>query len=104
MKLGNWLENNGEAIYGTSPWFHQRDSLNTDAWYTCKKKESNGTNPIATPKGSLITAIYVIFLKWPQDSKLRLRDLAHYVNSESRFEILKREGAYDSLEVSCVIT
>lgn len=102
MELGDWLDNNGEAIYGTSPWFHQRDSLNTNVWYTCKKNVYNSTNPTVAPKGSLITAIYVIFLKWPQESKLRIRDLAQYVTNETRFQILKREGRYDSLKVSII--
>lgn len=100
LKLGEWLEINGEAIYGTSPWFHQRDSLNTNSWYTCKKKEYNSRSPTAAPKGTLIAAIYVIFLKWPYNNILRIRDLAHYVNTESLFEILKPEGRYESLKVS----
>ncbi|CAK1552201.1 unnamed protein product [Leptosia nina] len=48
LALGEWLQINGEAIYETSPWKHQNDSLNSDAWYTCTKSEYDGVKDIAT--------------------------------------------------------
>ncbi|OQR71929.1 putative alpha-L-fucosidase-like [Tropilaelaps mercedesae] len=36
LQLGKWLEYNGEAIYESRPWTSQRDSVNSNVWYTCK--------------------------------------------------------------------
>ncbi len=47
LKLGEWLNTNGEAIYGTRIWKIQEEG---DAWFTAK-----GDN------------IYAIFLKWQGD-------------------------------------
>ncbi|KAJ8925099.1 hypothetical protein NQ315_001280 [Exocentrus adspersus] len=46
-QLGQWLDINGEAIYGTSPWTYQNDSMTWGVWYT--KKD---------------TAVYAIVLHW----------------------------------------
>ncbi|XP_018566616.1 alpha-L-fucosidase [Anoplophora glabripennis] len=46
-QMGQWLEINGEAIYGTSPWTYQNDSVTKGVWYT--KKDS---------------AVYAIVLHW----------------------------------------
>lgn len=32
LKLGAWLEVNGEAIYGSRPWLYQNDTVNGDVW------------------------------------------------------------------------
>ena len=36
--IGGWLDINGEAIFGSTYWIHQNDSLTTDTqvWYTTK--------------------------------------------------------------------
>ena len=31
-ELGSWLEVNGEAIYSSKPWTHQRDASNKNVW------------------------------------------------------------------------
>lgn len=49
LDLGRWLDVNGEAIYESSPWIVQNDTLG-ETWYT----ERNGT-------------VYAITLEWPQD-------------------------------------
>lgn len=52
--LGKWLAINGEAIYESSPWKAQNDTL-TRAWYTYK-------NP----------SVYAIVLDWPKNSTVNL--------------------------------
>lgn len=31
-QLGSWLQINGEAIYASIPWKHQKDKINSDVW------------------------------------------------------------------------
>merc|ERR1719370_158605 len=59
-QLGGWLKINGEAIYGTKPWIHQKDSkaLQPQVWYTSKGND-----------------VYGIVLGWPIQSQLYLSDL-----------------------------
>ena len=35
-QLGEWLNINGQAIYSSSPWRCQNDTLSPDVWYTSK--------------------------------------------------------------------
>lgn len=79
-QLGEWLEINGEAIYNTSPWFIQNDSYNRDVWYTCTKEEYNAINPVDVPRQTdTLTAVYVIFLNWPENNALKVRDVVHHL-------------------------
>lgn len=81
LQLGEWLDVNGEAIYDSSPWTYQNDSLNTNVWYTCRKKDYNPLKPVAPPSESdTITAVYAIFLEWPKGSLLTVRDLSPYMH------------------------
>ncbi|KAK7090735.1 alpha-L-fucosidase-like [Littorina saxatilis] len=57
-QMGSWLRVNGEAIYGTSPWTHQNDTLHPNVWYTTRK-ETPGT-------------VYALVLKWPSNLQLPL--------------------------------
>lgn len=84
LRLGQWLDTNGEAIYDTSPWVKQRDSFDSDVWYTCKKTKYNPYNPTMIPGNfDIITTIYVIFLSWPGDNVLRIKDLtSHLINAK----------------------
>lgn len=82
--LGEWLEINGEAIYDTSPWYHQSDTNNADVWYTCKKKSYDSWRPADIPnEKDIILAIYVIFLKWPSNNILIVSDLTHYMKNRN---------------------
>lgn len=104
LRLGKWLKTYGEAIYGSSAWYHQRDTFNADIWYTCTKKEYHPLTPINTPdERDVIEAIYAIFLKWPADDKLRLKDLLVYLKNDNRYIVqMMLPKGYEFIEVSCI--
>ncbi|XP_003739537.1 alpha-L-fucosidase [Galendromus occidentalis] len=52
-QLGEWLQLNGEAVYGSRPWKDQRDAADENVWYT----QNNGN-------------VYGIVTSWPQVLKL----------------------------------
>lgn len=54
---GQWLEINGEAIYGSRPWKYQNDTLTGDTWYTTSKDGET---------------LYAIILSWPKNDILHL--------------------------------
>uniref|UniRef100_A0A8C0CIJ8 Alpha-L-fucosidase n=1 Tax=Balaenoptera musculus TaxID=9771 RepID=A0A8C0CIJ8_BALMU len=56
LAVGKWLSINGEAIYASKPWRVQSEKNTTSVWYTSK--------------GS---AVYAIFLHWPEDGILSLK-------------------------------
>lgn len=105
MQLGEWLEVNGEAIYDTSPWYHQNDSLNSHVWYTCKKQTYDPLRVSDVPRvNDTILAIYAIFLLWPVDDKLNVKDLTSYMqNNNYHIDLLGRED-YITLDVNTSIT
>ncbi|CAG9585657.1 unnamed protein product [Danaus chrysippus] len=82
LALGDWLSLNGEAIYGTSPWHSQNDTRNGDVWYTCVKSTFNARHPSARPrKNDVITAIYAVLLKWPENNLLVISDIVQDLHS-----------------------
>lgn len=55
LKMGSWLNINGEAIYESHPWIYQNDTKTPDVWYTSKSTETGRT------------IVYAIVLKYPYD-------------------------------------
>ncbi|XP_028176570.1 tissue alpha-L-fucosidase [Ostrinia furnacalis] len=84
-ELGDWIEVNGEAIYGTKPWTAQNDSYSPDVWYTCTGKHDS----------SDVTAVYAIFLQWPDTNTLYLSNITEVVAKPHwHIELLGNEGIY----------
>jgi alpha-L-fucosidase len=61
VKLGSWLKQNGDAIYGTRPWTH------------AEGKTADGIDLRFTTKGS---KLYAILLGKPHSSDIILKDVS----------------------------
>lgn len=69
----------------------QNDKINSDVWYTCNKNGHNSTR--STASDHYATVSYAIFLKWPTDNILRIRNIVNYIrNTKVRVEMLKTVG------------
>ncbi|XP_052223787.1 alpha-L-fucosidase-like isoform X2 [Dreissena polymorpha] len=68
--LGQWLNVNGAAIYGTSPWVYQNDTVTKNVWYTSKKNS----------QGSL--DVFAILLQWPDPGNFFLGSPTPTQNTE----------------------
>lgn len=68
--MGRWLRINGEAIYGSSPWIYQNDTLTPHVWYTQGKESSTAK-----------AVIYAIVLEYPFDTnELEIYPLGKDIN------------------------
>nr|XP_053641209.1 alpha-L-fucosidase-like [Cherax quadricarinatus] len=54
-QLGSWLDINGDAVYDSTPWVHQNDTVTPGVWFT-KKADT----------------VYAMVLSWPKGDKLTL--------------------------------
>jgi len=69
MEVGAWMEKNGEAIYGTSPWrvFQDMPPLGKGASEAAKKRAGAAVEIRFTAKGN---SIYAVCLAWPEKNFL----------------------------------
>ena len=77
LKIGSWLEMNGEAIYSSEYWktFGEGPTEEEGGYMSehAKKKDFTAQDIRFTKKGD---KLYAIMLDWPTDSKINIKSLA----------------------------
>lgn len=73
--IGEWLDNNGEAIYATRPWWRAEGSAN------------HGIIPVRYTVAKNLKSLYVILLNNPKGQNVLLQNIL-IANKNSRMEIL----------------
>jgi len=78
LEMGAWLETNGDAIYGTTPWFVAAEGPTNLG--SIERQGFNESNVVYTPEDIRFTVkgddLYATFLDWPGDRAIikSLRD------------------------------
>jgi alpha-L-fucosidase len=96
MEVGAWMETNGEAIYGTSPWrvFGEGPLFEKTAATAGKKSTGAPLDIRFTAKGNLL---YAICLAWPEKDVL-VRALANKVLSDNTIATVSMLGSKDVIK------
>uniref|UniRef100_A0A7G3ACN5 Putative alpha-L-fucosidase n=1 Tax=Lutzomyia longipalpis TaxID=7200 RepID=A0A7G3ACN5_LUTLO len=79
LDMGRWLNVNGEAIYSTVPWTHQKDEKAFGVWYTSRKEKER-------------TTVYAIVLYFPSNRNITLQSLGGKFDGKSQLEMLGYES------------
>jgi alpha-L-fucosidase len=88
LDLGKWLSNNSEAIYESSPWTTQNDTLIYGVWYT--------TND---------PSVYAIVLNWPDDNVVNLGSVVSlFANADTEVTLLGNEEQLSVIELLIFFT
>jgi alpha-L-fucosidase len=88
LDLGKWLSINSEAIYESSPWTTQNDTLIYGVWYT--------TND---------PSVYAIVLNWPDDNVVNLGSVVSlFANADTEVTLLGNEEQLSVIELLIVFT
>jgi alpha-L-fucosidase len=108
--VGDWLEINGEAIYGTQKWATQREGSTQMDVKSTTQRAKEGFNLKFTSEDFWFTAkekyVYVISITTPEEKTIRVKSLAGVQNQIKRIGLLggtkkldwKSEG--DAVEVN----
>ncbi|RZC32185.1 alpha-L-fucosidase-like [Asbolus verrucosus] len=76
LDLGTWLSINGEAIYESSPWTVQNDTLTSGVWYTTKSP-----------------SVYAVILNWPDNNILNLGAVnSLFESTDTQVTLLGNDG------------
>ncbi|MBE0617438.1 MAG: alpha-L-fucosidase, partial [Proteobacteria bacterium] len=95
MEVGAWMETNGEAIYGTSPWRVFRDGpLEDEAAQGPNQSLESPVDIRFTAKGN---SLYAICLSWPEKDVL-VKALGHKRIPDKTITAVRMLGSKDQIQ------